>query len=86
MGTEASVFSRLQGAPTHYPTPVGAPCRREQLKRGNRGRDPLLQPLARQRWHLVGTRLYFQITYQPNTALLVQGCMNLFDNGKDVSS
>ena len=33
MGTEASVFSRLQGAPTHYPTRVGAPCRREQLKR-----------------------------------------------------
>ena len=45
---------------------------------------PSLQTLARKRWHLVGTRLQFQITHQPHAAFPVQGFMYLFDNGKDV--
>ena len=45
-----------------------------------------LQPFTRQRWYLVGACLQLQIADQSHTAFPVQGCMNLFDNGKDVSS
>ena len=45
----------------------------------------LLQPLAGKCRYLVGTRLQFQIAYQPDRAFPVQGFMYFFHNGKDVS-